>query len=89
MENLIVDFIQLFGVTRPMAVFMMFQIVLFFFAAPLVIFLSVRIGFHAMHFDVLKEDVRLAKKDAERAAERAHNAWKETSGLIELWRGKL
>jgi len=33
-------------------------------AAGTIIFISVRLGFHAMHFDVLKADMIEAKKDA-------------------------
>ena len=65
---------QLFGVTRAMAILKMFELMCLVVAAPIVIFNHVRVNFHSMYFDVLKGDVTDAKKDARQSADRADKA---------------
>jgi len=74
MESLVVEFMQLFGVSRPLAILKMFELFCLFTAAPIIIYTFVRVGFHSMHFDVLKDDVNDAKKHAATSATQADKA---------------
>lgn len=69
MESLIVELTQFFGVSRSLAIVLMPCFMLLPIAACTIIFISIRLGFHAMHFDVLKADMQEAKKDAKESRE--------------------
>lgn len=71
---IIEDVASMFSVSRPMALLIIIMCVSTALGTLSRIYMMVRVGFHAMHFDVLKKDVERAKDDADRSAERAHKA---------------
>ncbi len=83
MESLVVEFMTFFGVSRPLAILKMFELFCLMAAAPIVIYNFVRLGFHAMHFDVLKEDVKDAKKHAAMSATQADKAVKTSYEIMD------
>lgn len=70
MDGLIQDIMFVFEANRPLAYLIFFNLS----SIPVIIFVSVRLAFHSMHFDVLKNDVEKAKEDANLSASRAHTA---------------
>lgn len=83
MYELTAEFMVLLGVNRAFAILIMFQLVCLVIAAPLIIFMAVRLRFHAMHFDVLAADVKEAKREAIRSADRAHESLITINKIIE------
>ena len=69
METLITEFMLFFGVSKPHAILKMIEWGFLAAAIPTIIFVSVRLGFHAIYFDVLKADMKEAKNDAKEARE--------------------
>ena len=82
MESYIVEFMQLFGVNRAFAILLMFELMCLVIAAPMVLHSAIRLKFHAMHFDVLKNDVKDAKEYARKAESSAMESVKVVHKII-------
>ena len=79
MDDLIADLMFIFDVNRPLAYLIFFNLS----SIPVIIFISVRLAFHSMHFDVLKADVERAKESAQNSADSAHEALMTIYKLIQ------